>query len=142
MTMGNAETSIDWEGLLAAARQVRLNAHAPYSQYAVGAAVLTASGQVFTGCNVENVTFGLTICAERSAIVQMVAAGKSQSVALAVVTPGPDAQMPCGLCRQTLAEFALDLPIRVGGTDPSDPVGESSLCELLPHAFRREVLDA
>lgn len=83
--------SIDWEKLAQAALAVQARAHAPYSGYPVGAALLAASGRVFAGCNVENASYGLSICAERSAIVQMVAAGEDRPIALSVVTPAQQA---------------------------------------------------
>ncbi|WP_437765599.1 cytidine deaminase [Sorangium sp. So ce281] len=131
-----AAQAIDWDALDQAALAVRTRAHAPYSSYRVGAAILVRSGRVFTGCNVENASYGLTICAERSAIVQMVAAGERDPIALTVATSGPVLGSPCGMCRQTLAEFAVDLPIRLiaaeaGGVAPRT----TSLSALLPEAF-------
>jgi cytidine deaminase len=127
---------IDWDGLTRAALAVQARAHAPYSRYRVGAAVLSASGAVFAGCNVENASYGLSICAERSAIVQMVAAGQRDPVAIVVVTPGPVLGTPCGACRQTLAEFAADLPIRLLVNADGVPPRTTSLAALLPDAFR------
>ena len=97
--------------LIAEARKVRARAYAPYSKYRVGAAIQTRSGAIFTGCNVENASYGGTLCAERSAIAQMVAAGEKDPVACAVVTGGARAGSPCGICRQVLYEFAADMPI-------------------------------
>jgi cytidine deaminase len=127
---------IDWAALLSAATDVRERAHAPYSDYRVGAALVTRSGRVFTGCNVENASYGLCLCAERNAVGQMIAAGERDPVALAVVTKGPRAGSPCGMCRQVLAEFAEDLPIVLGVA--GDPAAErrTSLAALLPDAFR------
>jgi len=135
-----AGSGIDWAALERAAIAVRQRAHAPYSRYPVGAALLVASGQVFTGCNVENASFGLSICAERSVIVQMVAAGERDPVALLVVTRGPMIGTPCGTCRQTLAEFALDLPIYLAVEGNVTPPRITSLAALLPDAFRAEAL--
>lgn len=118
------------------AKAVRDRAYAPYSGYHVGAAILTKRGTIFTGCNVENSTFGATICAERGAVMQMVASGETDPVACAVVTQ--DGGSPCGICRQVLAEFALDMPIVL--VDLSSPEGETGkvvqLDALLPLAFR------
>ena len=133
---------VDWTMLLQAARAARANAYAPYSGYAVGAALLTRSGRVFVGCNVENAAYGLTVCAERNAIVQMVAAGERDPLALQVVTAGPPIGTPCGMCRQTLAEFAADLPIHLSLADADTPTIETTLGELLPLAFRGSVLSA
>jgi cytidine deaminase len=128
-----------WTELEAAARAVRANAHAPYSRYHVGAALRTKDDRTFTGCNVENASYGLSLCAERSAIAQMVAAGAREPVALVVVTEGPVVGTPCGMCRQVLAEFALDLPVRCVVAQ-GDAALETTLGELLPHAFRGDVL--
>jgi cytidine deaminase len=134
------EPKIDWPSLERAATEVRARAHAPYSNYAVGCALLVASGRVFTGCNVENASYGLSLCAERSAVAQMVAAGESAPVAVVVVTRGPKAGTPCGMCRQTLAEFALDLPVRLLVDGDPSATREHTLAELLPHAFRADSL--
>jgi cytidine deaminase len=133
--------TIDWAALDAAALAVRERAHAPYSSYAVGAALLVRSGRVFTGCNVENASYGLAICAERSAVVQMVAAGERDPIAIAVATRGPILGSPCGMCRQTLAEFALDLPVRLIAADGAAPPKQTSLATLLPDAFRAAALE-
>jgi cytidine deaminase len=131
---------VDWEALTQRAASVRRHAHAPYSGYPVGAAIQVASGRVFAGCNVENASYGLTLCAERSAIVQMVAAGERDPVAIVVITRGPVVGTPCGACRQTLAEFALDLPIRLAVEDAAIPAKTTTLSALLPEAFRAEAL--
>lgn len=131
---------IDWAKLEQAALDVQKRAHAPYSRYFVGAALEVASGRVFAGCNVENASYGLSICAERNAILQMVAAGERDPVALVVVTRGPKIGTPCGACRQTLAEFALDLPIRLIVEGNVAPGRTTSLAALLPDAFREDSL--
>ncbi|MBX3230353.1 MAG: cytidine deaminase [Labilithrix sp.] len=124
--------------LVQRAKKVRKNAHAPYSKYKVGAALRTKSGKVFEGCNVENASFGATICAERGAVMQMIAAGESKPVALAVVTQGKQPAAPCGICRQVLAEFTKDLPIALVGLGAKDgEVGKVvHLAELLPLQFK------
>ena len=126
---------VDWAVLEDAARRVQANAYAPYSQYPVGAALLVASGRVFSGANVENASYGLALCAERSCIAQMVASGERAPVAVVVVTKGPKLAAPCGLCRQTLAEFATDMPIRLVLTDASAHAEMHTLQALLPNAF-------
>ena len=131
---------IDWPAIERAAIDVRARAYAPYSGYAVGSALLTGSGQLFVGCNVENASYGLCICAERSAIVQMVAADARDPIAIVVVTKGPVPAAPCGMCRQTLAEFAVDLPIRLLASDDPSATIETTLAELLPRAFRADAL--
>lgn len=133
--------TIDWAALEQAAIEVKRRAHAPYSHYPVGAALLTASGRVFAGCNVENASYGLGICAERSAVVQMVAAGELEPIALAVVTRGPMIGAPCGACRQTLAEFARELPILLAVEGGAVAPRMTSLEALLPDAFRAEALE-
>lgn len=97
-----------WDRLYEAACAVRERAHAPYSRFRVGAALLTEDGQVFTGCNVENRSYGLCICAERSAVTAAVASGEKRFRAIAVVTDTPSPALPCGMCRETLNEFADD----------------------------------
>jgi cytidine deaminase len=131
---------IDWAVLEQAALAVQKRAHAPYSRYHVGAALQVASGRVFAGCNVENASYGLSICAERNAIVQMVAAGERDPVALVVVTRGPIIGTPCGACRQTLAEFALELPIRLMTEGDVAGARTTTLGALLPEAFRADSL--
>ena len=120
----------DFQPLLDAARLAREQAYAPYSRFAVGAALRTKSGRVFTGCNVENLSFGLTICAERSAVFSAVAAGERDFTALAVVADSRQPVTPCGACRQVLAEFAPALP--VCSANLQGAVFESSIAELLP----------
>ncbi len=120
------------EELLRAANLARQNAHAPYSKYKVGAAVRTASGRVFSGANVENASYGLTVCAERSAVFAAVSAGETSLTEVVVVTE--NGASPCGACRQVLAEFGTpDVPVRMAAPDGS---GETlTLGELLPRGF-------
>ncbi|MCX7993736.1 MAG: cytidine deaminase [Fimbriimonadales bacterium] len=121
--------------LTQAARAARAHAYAPYSNYAVGAAVRTEDGRIFTGCNIENASYGLSICAERVAVFNAIAAGARQIVAVAVCTP--DGAAPCGACRQVLAEFAPDLnACTVWVVRPDEVVARYTLAELLPQAFR------
>ena len=126
------EKRMDFTSLIEAARQAREHAYAPYSRFAVGAALRTKSGQVFTGCNVENLSFGLTICAERVAVGAAVAAGEREFEALAVVADSREPVTPCGACRQVLAEFSLTLPVCSANLEGA--VFESSIAELLPRA--------
>lgn len=123
---------MDFTSLIESARQVREKAYAPYSHFKVGAAVRTKSGRVFTGCNVENLSFGLTICAERVAVGAAVAAGERDFEALAVVADSKAPVTPCGACRQVLAEFSTTLPICSANLEGE--VYESSIAELLPRA--------
>ena len=125
--------------VLEAARAARANAYAPYSQYRVGAALLTRSGKIYAGCNVENATYGATSCAERSAVAAMVAAGDREPIACVVVTSGPKPGAPCGICRQVLAEFARDMRVVMIAEDDRRRViarKAARLAALLPQAFR------
>jgi cytidine deaminase len=100
-----------WQPLLDAAAAARANAHAPYSRYTVGAALACEDGSIVAGCNVENATYGATVCAERNAIGHAIATGRRRFLACLVITPGERPGPPCGICRQVLSEFAEDLPI-------------------------------
>jgi cytidine deaminase len=126
--------AIDWDALCALARSARAQAHAPYSGYAVGAALLARDGRVFTGANVENASYGLCQCAERNAVGAAVSAGVRAFSALVVVTGGPAPASPCGACRQVLAEFPPSFPVRCYGAEGSAPLC-TTVAELLPHAF-------
>ncbi len=122
-----------------AAVAVRRKAYAPYSHYSVGAALWTADQRIFVGCNVENASYGLTICAERSAATAMIASGAQEPQACVVITAGPRAGSPCGACRQVLFELTEDMPVRMLAVDEHEQVvdtQERSLVELLPLGFR------
>jgi cytidine deaminase len=125
--------------LFRAARQAADFAYAPYSKFRVGAALLAEDGTVFTGCNVENRSFGLTICAERNAVLQGVGRGKRSFTALAVATPDSlEPVGPCGACRQVLSEFmGPGAPVRFGGSG-SAPV-DTTLGALLPYDSLHEL---
>jgi cytidine deaminase len=120
--------------LIEAALASRQQAYARYSQFAVGAALLAADGRVFAACNVENASYGLTICAERAAVFAAVAAGQREFQALAVASAG--GVTPCGACRQVLVEFAPDLHILLVDVDRPDEIVEANLRDLLPAAFQ------
>jgi cytidine deaminase len=122
------------EELVAQAMEARARAYAPYSNYQVGAALLGKSGRVYTGCNVENAVYPLTICAERTAVVKAVSEGEREFVALAVATKNGGA--PCGSCRQTLREFGKDIAVIIA--DDSGAYRETTVAGLLPDSFGPE----
>ncbi|MCJ7738542.1 MAG: cytidine deaminase [Anaerolineae bacterium] len=126
-------TKIDFdrEGLVETARQARDHAYAPYSNYAVGAAVLTKSGRIFTGANIENAVYPLTTCAERTAVVKAVSEGELDFVAIAVSTSNGGS--PCGSCRQTLREFGRDIIVLIAADGNS--YRETTIADLLPDSF-------
>jgi cytidine deaminase len=127
------------ETMLALARGALANAHAPYSRLRVGACVRAASGRLYAGCNVENASYGLTLCAESTAIGSMVAAGDRRIVEAVIVTERPEPCPPCGRCRQQLAEFARpDARIHLCG--PEGVRLTTTLGELLPLAFGPDTL--
>jgi cytidine deaminase len=121
------------EALIAAALAVRQRAYAPYSNFQVGAALLSTAGQTFLGCNVENTSYGLTQCAERTALTAAIAAGQRQFTALAIASPG--GATPCGACRQVLAEFCPELTILLVDSNQPDRIAHVSLGELFPGRF-------
>lgn len=118
--------------LIAAARKVQANAYAPYSHFTVGAALLGADGEIYTGCNVENASYGLSICAERNAIFHAVACGCTAFTALAIAGDSEGFTTPCGACRQVMAEFQIPYVIL---TRPDDTYELFTWQELLPHSF-------
>jgi cytidine deaminase len=120
--------------LIAAARTAQRDAYAPYSKFRVGAALLTKSGKVYTGCNVENASYGLTICAERVAIGKAISEGHRKFQAIAVAAPSAGVS-PCGACRQVLAEFGECVVICADSRN-TRRVRIHLLSELLPHAFK------
>lgn len=120
------------DALLDAAKAARANAYAPYSNFAVGAAVRAEDGTIVTGCNVENASYGLGICAERNALTTAVAQGLRRFTEIAIAGPEGIATAPCGACRQFIAEF--DPALRVTYTGPVEPV-RTTLAQLLPASF-------
>ena len=117
--------------LVAAAQTVREHAYAPYSNYAVGAAVLTGGGEIIAGCNVENASYGATICAERVALTAAIAQGKRELKAIAVVTV--DGASPCGMCRQVMYELGPEMDVYIG--DGGGRFLSTTVRALLPDAF-------
>lgn len=122
------------DDLVLAAVAAKSRAYSPYSQFRVGAALKTKSGHVFAGCNVENRSYGLTICAERNAIAQAIAHGEHEFVAIAIASDAEPPAPPCGACREVLAEFARDLPVLLVGAEAQAP-RKHTLAELLPERF-------
>lgn len=127
------------DALVEAARAAQQRAYAPYSHFRVGAALETTDGTVYIGCNVENASYGLTICAERTALVSAVAAGARTFRRIVVVSDSDPPASPCGACRQMLAEFGLDLRIQAVGPGRAQ---SWTLLELLPDAFTPHRLGA
>tara|TARA_B100000965_G_scaffold127878_1_gene106434 strand:- start:309 stop:728 length:420 start_codon:yes stop_codon:yes gene_type:complete len=129
--------TIDPAALLAEAHAAREQAYAPYSRFRVGAALLCRDGSVVRGCNVENVSYGLSVCAERTAIGNAVVSGQRDFVAIAVATADPSGTPPCGMCRQVLYEFAPELVVIMETQEGSEQI---SAAELLPKGFGPEDL--
>ena len=125
--------NIDWDELRRLAQQAAEAAYAPYSHFHVGAALLAADGRIFSGCNVENASFGLTVCAERTALFTAVAAGARRFRGIVVVTSNDAPVTPCGACRQVLHEFQPSFEVRCYGQTGAELI--TSAAELLPHAF-------
>jgi cytidine deaminase len=130
MTISSAQL----EQLIQSAIRARTMAYAPYSRFQVGAAVLGSNLQIYGGCNVENASYGLTICAERNAVFSMVAAGCCQLIAVALALPGGGT--PCGACRQVLAEFGQDFQVYLVDSTSEQLIAEWNSEKLLPDAFR------
>lgn len=129
----------DYTSLLETAAQARERAYAPYSHFRVGAALLANSGNVYTGCNIENRAYSPTICAERVALGTAIAAGEQPGsfVAIAVVTDNPEPSSPCGVCRQVLDELAPGAEVIMGSApEKGDAVLRRTVQDLLPDAFR------
>ena len=108
-------------------------AYAPYSKFRVGAALLCRNGSVYTGCNIENATYGATNCAERTAIFKAVSEGRREFTAIAITSSGGDLTFPCGICRQVLAEFSPEINVIL--EDKNGELHTFALSELLPHSF-------
>lgn len=123
--------------LVVAAREASAHSYSPYSGFPVGAAVLAESGKVYAGANVENASYGATVCAERVAILKAVSEGERKILAIAVYAGGAEFAVPCGMCLQVLSEFAEDIPVMLAGKGGSK---RCSLSELLPHRFDKDQL--
>ncbi len=124
--------------LVEAAREVRERAFAPYSNFKVGAALRTKSGKIYTGCNVESASYGLTVCAERVAIWKAVSEGETEFVEIAVITGTEELTPPCGACRQIIWEFCHDIPVILANLKDDTEIVQMS--ELLPRAFDTKFL--
>lgn len=121
------------------ASDIKAKAYAPYSHYRVGAALLTGSGKIFTGVNIENASFGATNCAERTAVFKAISEGENNIVAIAIASDSEDIVFPCGICRQVLSEFGSDdMKVICSRKDGSFKIYK--LGELLPGAFRKDSL--
>ena len=129
---------MDTENLIKLATEARENAYAPYSNFKVGAALVASSGKVFRGCNVENATYGLTVCAERVALWKALSEGEREFVAIAVVADGERPPSPCGACRQLLWEFCDDIKVITANLRGARQ--SYHLSELFPHPFDRTSL--
>lgn len=123
----------EYRELAKAAHKVKFNAYAPFSKFRVGAAILTLDGQIFTGCNIENNSYGLTICAERVAIYKAISNGALKFKAIAIVSDSPDFTSPCGACRQVLSELAGNIDFIMMNADEQYRI--LKLNSLLPFAF-------
>ncbi|MBN1991866.1 MAG: cytidine deaminase [Anaerolineae bacterium] len=130
--------NVQWGHLIEEALKAREYAYVPYSHYKVGAALLTADGKIYPGCNVENAAYGPSMCAERVAVFKAVSEGHKDFAAIAVVTI--NGGMPCGVCRQVLREFAPNLTVIIGDIEGNYKVFTFS--DLLPHSFGPENLSA
>ena len=124
---------MDGRELVLKAKDAMKKAYAPYSGFQVGAAVVTASGRVYTGCNIENASYGLSVCAERTAIFKAVSEGDPEIKAIAIISSGEDMVTPCGACRQVMAEFNPDLTLYLA--DGAGNFREFTLPQLLPEMF-------
>lgn len=120
--------------LLRLAEQAKENAYVPYSKFKVGAALLTKNGRVYTGCNIENASYGATNCAERTAIFKAVSEGETEFEKIAVASTSKEETWPCGICRQVMVEFSKELIVVLGDTEKNQ-VNEYRIEDLLKHSF-------
>lgn len=132
---------MEYEILIKEALKARENAYVPYSKFKVGAAVYTEDGKIFSGCNIENASFGATNCAERTAVFKAVSEGAKAITAVAIVGDISTYTYPCGICRQVLAEFAKDENMEVILAKNEREYIVKKLCDILPGAFTKKDLD-
>ena len=128
----------EFEKLVKEAEKVRKKAYTPYSKFKVGAAVLSADGKIFTGCNIENASFGMSVCAERVAIFKAISEGSTEFEAIAVIGDTDKPCSPCGACRQVISEFGEDIPLIMANL--KGDVKIKKIRELLPEAFGKKDL--
>jgi len=129
---------LNYEELIREANIAKEYSYSPYSHFRVGAALLTKSGKIYRGCNIENASYGATICAERTAVVKAVSEGEKSFEAIAIVSDNEDFTYPCGVCRQFLSEYGLDIIVVLPGKEQARVI---TLGELLPEAFLPADLD-
>jgi len=132
----NKPMKVDIKALVKAAAQARAGSVSPYSKFKVGAALLTKAGKIIGGANVESASYGLTCCAERIALFKALTEGEKEFVAVAVVARWDGGPMPCGACRQLLAEYAIDAAVFIADSDDLTKVRRFTVRKLLPEAFR------
>jgi cytidine deaminase len=130
---------VNYKQLIEAAQKAKEHSYSPHSKFRVGAAIITQSGKIYTGCNIENSSFSLTICAERTAIFKAVSEGQRKFAAIAIVTDLKDPIPPCGACRQVLMDMAGDIDVIIAGNKGDNIV--SKLSKLLPMPFDGSMLN-
>lgn len=130
---------MNYETLLEAAKDGMKNAYVPYSNFKVGAAVLTKEGKIYKGCNIENSSYGATNCAERTAIFKAVSEGETEFTAIAIVSSSPDFTFPCGICRQVMGEFMLDGELVL--CNQEGEIKTFTIRDILPFAFTKDELN-
>lgn len=130
---------MNYKQLIEAAQKAKEHSYSPHSKFRVGAAIITQSGKIYTGCNIENSSFSLTICAERTAIFKAVSEGQRKFAAIAIVTDLKDPIPPCGACRQVLMDMAGDIDVIIAGNKGDNIV--SKLSKLLPMPFDGSMLN-
>ncbi len=135
---GENTVNENYEKLIKVAEKARKRAYTPYSKFKVGAAILTSDGKIFTGCNIENASFGLTVCAERVAILKAISEGSSKFEAIAIVGDTDRPCSPCGACRQVISEFGKDIKIIMSNLEGDIKI--KKVRELLPEAFNKNDL--
>jgi len=128
-----------YETLLEAAKDGMKNAYVPYSNFKVGAAVLTKDGKIYKGCNIENSSYGATNCAERTAIFKAVSEGETELTTIAIVSSSPDFTFPCGICRQVMGEFMLDGELVL--CNQKGEIKTFTISDILPFAFTKNELN-